>query len=43
MKDELFTMAVPELPDVSPEMRARWQEEVSRNFLRMKHFSRDGA
>jgi len=39
MKDELFTMAVPELPGVSPEVRARWQEEVNRNFLRMKHFS----
>ena len=39
MKDELFTMVVPEMPGVSPEVRARWQEEVNRNFLRMKHFS----
>jgi polyhydroxyalkanoate synthase len=39
MKDELFTMVVPEMPGVSPEQRARWQEEVNRNFLRMKHFS----
>jgi polyhydroxyalkanoate synthase len=38
MKDELFTM-VPELPGVPPEVRARWQEEANRNFLRMKHFS----
>src|SRR5258705_13839743 len=39
MKDELFTMVVPEMPGVSSETRARWQEEVNRNFLRMKHFS----
>jgi polyhydroxyalkanoate synthase len=38
MKDEQFTM-VPELPGVPPEIRARWQEEANRNFLRMKHFS----
>jgi polyhydroxyalkanoate synthase len=38
MKDEQFTM-VPELPGVPPEMRAQWQEEANRNFLRMKHFS----
>jgi polyhydroxyalkanoate synthase len=38
MKDELFTM-VPEIPGVPPEVRARWQEEANRNFLRMKHFS----
>jgi hypothetical protein len=24
---------------VPPEVRARWQEEVNRNVLRMKHFS----
>ena len=36
MKDELFTMT-PEAPRLSPETIARWQEEVSRNFLRMKH------
>ena len=39
MKDELFSMVVPEMSGVSPEVRARWQEEVNRNFLRMKHFS----
>src|SRR4029434_1108591 len=39
MKDELCTKAVPELPGVSPERVARWQEEGTRNFLRMKHFS----
>ena len=38
MKDELFTM-LPEMPGVPPEVRARWQEEANRNFLRMKHFS----
>ncbi|HUG38448.1 MAG TPA: alpha/beta fold hydrolase [Candidatus Limnocylindrales bacterium] len=37
MKDEQFTMT-PDMPGMSPEMRARWQEEVSRNFLRMKNF-----
>src|SRR5262249_18334729 len=29
----------PEMPGVPPEVRARWQEEANRNFLRMKHFS----
>jgi polyhydroxyalkanoate synthase len=38
MKDELFTM-MPEAPRLSPEAMARWQEEVSRNFLRMKNFA----
>ena len=38
MKDELFTMT-PEMPAMSPEMLARWQEEMRRNALRMKHFS----
>ena len=38
MKDELFTMT-PEMPAMSPEMLARWQEELRRNSLRMKHFS----
>jgi len=38
MKDELFTMT-PDLPGMSPEMVARWQEELRRNALRMKHFS----
>jgi len=38
MKDELFTMT-PDLPGLSPEMAARWQEELRRNALRMKHFS----
>jgi len=38
MKDELFTMT-PELPAMSPEQLARWQEEMRRNALRMKHFS----
>jgi polyhydroxyalkanoate synthase len=38
MKDELFTMAA-DLPGVSPEVRARWQEEAQRNALRMKHFA----
>ena len=37
MKDELFTMT-PEVPRLSPEALARWQEEISRNFLRMKNF-----
>src|SRR6266540_6563124 len=31
MKDELFTM--------TPELPARWQEEMRRSALRMKHFS----
>src|SRR5215472_9052892 len=38
MKDELFTMT-PDMPAMSPEMLARWQEELRRNSLRMKHFS----
>ncbi|HEV8533761.1 MAG TPA: hypothetical protein VGT00_20235, partial [Methylomirabilota bacterium] len=38
MKDEMFTMA-PDLPGMSPEVVARWQEELRRNALRMKHFS----
>ena len=38
MKDELFTMT-PEMPVISPEQLARWQEEMRRNALRMKHFS----
>src|SRR3989454_7523381 len=38
MKDEMFTMT-PDLPGLSPEMVARWQEELRRNALRMKHFS----
>src|SRR5437773_2336006 len=38
MKDELFTMT-PEMPAISPEMLARWQEELRRSALRMKHFS----
>src|SRR6266498_4615403 len=38
MKDELFTM-VPEMPTMSPEVLARWREELKRNSLRMKHFS----
>src|SRR5713226_3562098 len=38
MKDELFTMT-PDLPGMSPEVVARWQEELRRNALRMKHFS----
>src|SRR5436190_12691498 len=38
MKDELFTMT-PEMPAISLEMLARWQEELRRNSLRMKHFS----
>src|ERR1700687_1666695 len=38
MKDELFTMT-PEMPAMSPEMLARWQEELRRSALRMKHFS----
>src|SRR6266700_2480463 len=38
MKDELFTMT-PEMPAMSPEMLARWQEDLRRNSLRMKHFS----
>ena len=38
MKDELFTM-MPEMPTMSPEQLARWQEEMRRNALRMKHFS----
>src|SRR5215468_265226 len=38
MKDELFTMT-PDMPSMSPEMLARWQEELRRNSLRMKHFS----
>jgi len=37
VKDELFTMT-PEMPGLSPEAAARWQEEISRNFLRMKNF-----
>ena len=37
MKDELFTMT-PESPRLSPEMVARFQEEMGRNFLRMKNF-----
>jgi polyhydroxyalkanoate synthase len=37
MKDEQFTMA-PEMREISPEALARWQEEISRNFLRMKNF-----
>ena len=37
MKDELFTMT-PETPGLSPEVVARFQEEMSRNFLRMKNF-----
>ncbi len=36
MKDAQFTMTL-EAPRLSPEMIARWQEEVTRNFLRMKH------
>ena len=35
MKDELFTMT-PDLPGMSPEVVARWQEELRRNALRMK-------
>jgi hypothetical protein len=27
------------MPAMSPEMLARWQEELRRNSLRMKHFS----
>src|SRR3990172_8202743 len=38
MKDELFTMT-PEMPAMSPELLARWREEMRRNALRMKHFS----
>src|SRR2546428_4973222 len=38
MKDEMFTMT-PDLPGLSPEMMARWQEELRRNAPRMKHFS----
>ena len=38
MKDELFTMT-PDMPAMSPELLARWQEEIRRNALRMKHFS----
>src|ERR1700682_3568456 len=38
MKDELFTMT-PEMPAMSPELLARWQEDMRRNALRMKHFS----
>ncbi|MEK7838670.1 MAG: hypothetical protein AAB328_11900, partial [candidate division NC10 bacterium] len=38
MKDELFTMAT-EIPGLSPGARARWQHEVERTLLRMKHFA----
>ena len=38
MKDELFTMT-SEMAAMSPEMLARWQEEMRRSALRMKHFS----
>src|SRR5262245_3561234 len=38
MKDHLFTMT-PEMPGLPPEMQERMQEEMRRNFLRMKHFS----
>src|SRR3989454_12095829 len=38
LKDERCTMT-PDLPGLSPEMAARWQEELRRNALRMKHFS----
>ena len=38
MKDHLFTMT-PEVPGLPPEMQERMQEEVRRNFLRMKHFA----
>ena len=38
MKDEQFTMT-PEMPAMSPELLARWQEDMRRNALRMKHFS----
>ena len=38
MKDQLFTMA-PDVPGLPPEMLERMQEEMRRNFLRMKHFS----
>src|SRR3989454_9313277 len=38
MKDEMFTMT-PDLLGMSPEVVARWQEELRRNALRMKHFS----
>ena len=34
MKDELFTMT-PEMPTMSPEILARWQEEMRRNALRI--------
>ena len=32
MKDELFTMT-PEMPAMSPELLARWQEDMRRNAL----------
>lgn len=38
MKDHLFTMA-PDIPGLPPEWMERAQEEMRRNFLRMKHFS----
>ena len=38
MKDELFTMAT-EIPGLSPGARARWQHEMERTLLRMKHFA----
>ena len=38
MKDHLFTMT-PEMPGLPPEMQERMQEEMRRNFLRMKHFA----
>src|SRR5499426_1383988 len=38
MKDHLFTMT-PEMPGLPHEMQERMQEEIRRNFLRMKHFA----
>ena len=38
MRDHLFTMT-PDLPGLPSQWREGMQEEVRRNFLRMKHFS----
>src|SRR5713101_1567906 len=39
VRDAYESRMKDEMPTMSPEILARWQEEIRRNALRMKHFS----